>query len=303
MSKCRQPRKPELQLHAMLRSIICLLSISTLAGASAQDIVITNAVIPEQVTQSANEFFSSGNWSLVFAEDLNNDKKLDFLLSGETSMWCGSAGCNHIVLLSDSNGFKLQELKYIHKLDRRNGSIFVHLHGSACHLPGHDDCQYEIFWDGQSLVRGSKQTNKKDVSERLESTLVENKESEFDAIRQSLDLVSQVLNFTNWGVDQGNKKATWIQSLDEQCTYIRIHPDSDDSAKLNINDLDPASIRFEHEYVARPMLFGIDLSGWSTVTYANDERLFVTAGRLDISRLQRGWSKVFEVCVGKRRAF
>jgi hypothetical protein len=114
---------------------------------------IRSLTIPEEVRRHANKFFASDNWSIAIKEDFNNDNVQDFLISGETSMWCGSAGCSHIALFSTGDAFQLQELGNFFEVEKSGGSFFVHAHGGACNLPGSRPCQFEIVWDGQGLNR------------------------------------------------------------------------------------------------------------------------------------------------------
>lgn len=120
---------------------------------------------------------------------------------------------------------------------------------------------------------------------------------QFEEQRKNIDLIAQVLNFSSGLGDNGSSDETWIKS-DKQCVYLKIERSSNRIGRLDLNELDPTSIRFKYEY--------LDLSwrpGWYTVIYANDKRVLIAEKQLDIARLQNGWSKVLNQCQGKKRAF
>jgi hypothetical protein len=122
---------------------------------------------------------------------------------------------------------------------------------------------------------------------------------DFDAkkINHRIDLISQVLNFSNGTPDNGSQTEFWERSQEGQCIYLLHSRYSHNPIKsININELDPNSIRFEYES------FGSGVVG--TVIYANDKVILSAWKRLDFNRLHNGWRKVFQSdCKGIKRAF
>jgi len=122
---------------------------------------------------------------------------------------------------------------------------------------------------------------------------------DFDAKKrnQRIDLISQVLNFSIGKPDNGSNRGFWERSQEEQCIYLLHSRDSHNPIlSININELDPNSIRFDYQLDA--------LGSFRTVIYANDNVLLYASKQLDINRLHNGWRKVFQSnCKGKKRAF
>ena len=133
----------------------------------------------------------------------------------------------------------------------------------------------------------------------------------FKSKRNNLDLIAQVLNYTLFGVDEGSKFEYWAKNEEATCVYNTVQdpaiPFNRGPLRININDLDPRSIRFRNTIQQNvPSIFNMNPATHVliTETYANDTKLWSAPRELDISRLTNGWQKVFQtVCKGKVRAF
>lgn len=133
----------------------------------------------------------------------------------------------------------------------------------------------------------------------------------FKSKRNNLDLIAQVLNYTLFGVDEGSKFEYWAKNEEASCVYNTVQdpaiPFNRGPLRININDLDPKSIRFRNTIQQNvPSMFNMNPATHLliTETYANDTKLWSAPSELDISRLTNGWQKVFQTeCKGKVRAF
>lgn len=131
-------------------------------------------------------------------------------------------------------------------------------------------------------------------------------EQKFQSESKNIDIIAQVLNYSSGLKDEGSINGSWVRKEGAKCVYtftatvppmlglspIRI------GSTIDLNEVDPASIRFEHRY--ENLGFGWD---WNTTTFANDKPLVRAPRQIDLIRLRNGWSKVLNQCQGKRRAF
>jgi hypothetical protein len=112
------------------------------------------------------------------------------------------------------------------------------------------------------------------------------------------DVVAQVLNYTNFGNDQGDtyNGAHWFKV--EKCVY-KLHGLSWGGLKeIDLRELDPRLITFE-------TIPGHGNYNSVTNTNYDNKILFVAvAVLLNISRLERGWGLIYSTyCQGKQKAF
>jgi hypothetical protein len=128
------------------------------------------------------------------------------------------------------------------------------------------------------------------------------------------DVVAQVLNYTVFGNDNGMGGSFWYRTTTAQCSYALHVPKvgRGDFAALpaimqlgvrqsvNLEELDPRSILFRID--RQEALWG--RGGEGTLTMYDSDILFLSLGRLNIKRLQRGWALICdEYCQGKARPF
>jgi hypothetical protein len=134
------------------------------------------------------------------------------------------------------------------------------------------------------------------------------------------DVVAQVLNYTAFGKDDGLNENYWFKEPGSNCRYTRHSSLAGDrmSNQLNslrpflgmgaiqqrriidLDTLDPKNITFRYGGVQT--MLGDNVVG--TVVEHADESLFIYAGKLDIDRLQRGWTLIYsKYCSGREKPF
>lgn len=131
------------------------------------------------------------------------------------------------------------------------------------------------------------------------------------------DVVAQVLNYTVFGNDDGFDGSFWFKEVGGRCRYtLNIAADQTNENLLrrllgmnaaimqrrviDLDELDPRNITFH--YNNNPDLWGEN--GVGTIVQHINEVLFFYMGTLDLSRLQRGWTLIYDkYCSGKARPF
>ena len=113
-----------------------------------------NEIIAQNKSRIDKQFDNEG-WSLSILFDINNDGVSDFIVAGTTSYSCGSGGCTHVAYISRDGDYKEYNLGTLHNIvfNNQNNKLIVTAHGSACNLPGSEDCEFEISWNGDGFTR------------------------------------------------------------------------------------------------------------------------------------------------------
>jgi hypothetical protein len=170
-------------------------------------------------------------------------------------------------------------------------------------------------------LRLEKESRDKIEAER--KRVIDQARIEYTENKKNIDLTAQVLNYSSGLADFGSFSDYWYKLPQSNCVYVRRKNQPADVAflqgflslgsaaqpmspsQVDINRLDPKSIRFTHEVISESVNRGQNIINHSlTVIKANDGILFRTNNRLDLLRLSNGWSKVFNnQCKGMARAF
>jgi len=152
-----------------------------------------------------------------------------------------------------------------------------------------------------------------------------------DAKHDPNDVVAQVLNYSNFGNDDGVDGSYWYQDKSDKCRYKLVSkqmqvpglPDVLMQALTNtlrqsidLNVLDPRNITFQHRpWSGCIMNCGVSTSansdyqpqygsGVNTIIQHDADVLFQTEGQLNLERLQRGWTLIYsKYCKGKEKPF
>ena len=135
--------------------------------------------------------------------------------------------------------------------------------------------------------------------------------------RDPKDIVAQVLNYSEFGKDEGGEEdfanpfdveivkipIYWSQDSSSKCRYVKASNRNLSTVELktlaapvadkiiDLNQLDPRLIKFGYQ------------NGITAVVY--DSKILTSAfGQIDLDRLQRGWTLIYsKYCSGKQKAF
>lgn len=121
------------------------------------------------------------------------------------------------------------------------------------------------------------------------------------------DVVAQVLNYSEFGKDEGFDRMDttskipfiyWYRDKVSKCTYrkaVNPYEGSIEESTINLDELDPKLIKFKNLNT---------VVGSSTMVMHDREMIFDSYGLLDLDRLGRGWSLIYsKYCSGTRKAF
>jgi TPR repeat protein len=101
-----------------------------------------------------------------------------------------------------------------------------------------------------------------------------------------VDVVAQVLNYSNFGKDEVIEAMYWYQDNSDRCRYKLFQKNAlSQPREIDLNALDPRTTTFGN---------GIDILGLPSIIIRDDvSALFTSPGSLNIERLQRGWSLIY----------
>lgn len=130
-------------------------------------------------------------------------------------------------------------------------------------------------------------------------------------IRDPADVVAKVLNYSNWGNDDGSGDDNnfWVKAAKGKCKYKRKKNDEPDLGQgaIDLNALDPKYITFEHvtiEGLALGRFMTNERVVIATITRHLKKIIITGAGELDFERLKRGWASIYsKYCTGKKNPF
>jgi hypothetical protein len=135
-----------------------------------------------------------------------------------------------------------------------------------------------------------------------------------------IDVVAQVLNYSSGCSDDNcGSFSTWSLSNKGKCVYENIKlSDGSVLVTINLNDLDPRSIKFvtmnrastEREEIRDPRNYQ-RIIGYNNIVnkYQTQDvqymgKTLFSAGNLDVDRLKRGWTLIYsKYCSGTKKAF
>ena len=116
----------------------------------------------------------------------------------------------------------------------------------------------------------------------------------------SNDVVAQVLNFSNFGRDDGATYGAFWYRVDK-CRYRMSVDGKATSREIDLNGLDPKNIELDfipERYVGK----GTYIGGGINVLYKGDVLIHGDAN--DVERVERGWTLIYsDYCTGKADAF
>lgn len=125
--------------------------------------------------------------------------------------------------------------------------------------------------------------------------------------RDRADVVSQVLNYMSYGVDEGLAQEFWWRDVDNKCIYrqtpalgamvmVRWAQPSDKLGTfIDFNKIDRRTVRFENQN---------SQLGPVSVLMADRKMIVTGAGHRDIDRVERGLTLIFDShCAGTEKAF
>ena len=115
--------------------------------------------------------------------------------------------------------------------------------------------------------------------------------------RDPNDVVAQVLNYSSFGNTEGSGGAYWYQDNSDKCKYKLFDPTPVGSPEIDLNALDPRNITFREALTDSGVTY--------TILEYDPHPLLPGASpyflKLDLQRLQRGWSLIYsKYCTGKR---
>jgi hypothetical protein len=147
--------------------------------------------------------------------------------------------------------------------------------------------------------------------------------AEVSALRDPNDVVARVLNFSDFGEDEGYPGKFWYKETPNTCRYKRVDvttkniPAENDRVKklerltqamtssligrssIDLDELDPKNIKFRFDDTQ--ILWGN--SGATLIEHVN-QVLFARLGKADVVRLKRGWGLIYsKYCKGKQMPF
>jgi len=149
---------------------------------------------------------------------------------------------------------------------------------------------------------------------------INEQERSIAAIKKSIDIVAQVLNYSDGCDDEGcGGYSSWIVSDAKSCIYDKVNfRDGSVIKTLNLNQMDPKSIQVatmnrastERKEVHDPYN-AVRIIGYNNVVtkYQTQDVLYMgkevfSQQNLDINRLKRGWTLIYsKYCLGTRKAF
>jgi hypothetical protein len=152
---------------------------------------------------------------------------------------------------------------------------------------------------------------------QLTTTDVRAEKPNLDVVKQRdpNDVVAQVLNYSNFGNDDGMTGSYWYQDKSDKCRYIlssEFMPRT-----IDLNAFDPRNITFQHQTFSEcyhdcgvvwnstgDPIRELYRSVVRTVIQHDVHVLFQTGGQLNLERLQRGWTMIYsKYCKGKQKPF
>lgn len=136
--------------------------------------------------------------------------------------------------------------------------------------------------------------------------------------KTELDLVSKVLNYSDFGQENGSQNEFWYPIDKENCvyakasfggmagfsldTYLKFSGFRPENAKLSLNSFDPRNVKIEEVYdkINNKKLWQVNLDARAAL-HCEGPPLTMAC---DQDRLIRGWSRIYsEFCSGIKREF
>jgi hypothetical protein len=110
-------------------------------------------------------------------------------------------------------------------------------------------------------------------------------------------VVAQVLNYSSFGNTEGSGGAYWYQDSSDKCKYKLFDPTPAGSPEIDLNALDPRKIMFREELTDSGVTYTILEYDFHPLLPGASPHFM----KLDVQRLQRGWSLIYsKYCSGTR---